>query len=168
MKINSWILPIVLAIIISGCSSSENEPTVDEPNFNDQSILDIAWDLRQFPAIDGSEKIVPAETKYQILLDSATQVLTGFVGCVNTLGSYQLTDSVLLAILGASDDQECITDIEEFGGNTAIIVGMLGTQPNGENYLPLMVNRQNDILTLTAADGRALVFERISELAQQM
>lgn len=159
---------IAFSILAAFACSSESERVdtndINESSTDSASIIAKAWNLKTYSTEDGNLLPVPVETVYQIFLNAGTDVMEGFIGCVNTFGSYALTDGSVSLTIGASDDEECITDTEEYATQTREIMRLMEPPDN----IPLMYNLENNVLKLVSPSGRSLEFEQIPRLQQQM
>jgi len=147
-------------LIVGLAACSADSPRDDSANTNIQSIVGVAWNLTAFTSSEGAVNSVAEETLYQIMLTDNSNSLRGFVGCVNTSGSYQLFDGSVSLDLGSSNDEACITDSAQFGAQTRDIILLFALSQT----IPLTYSIENNTLMLEASDGRLLRFEAIASL----
>lgn len=155
---------IAMASLLA-CSSENSTSDLNnssDPDISNGMIVGKAWNLTTYTSLDGVVNEVPMETLYQFFLFEEDNLLSGFIGCVNTAGSYQLFDGSVTLILGSSNDESCITDEAEHGAQTRDIVLLFFSSQD----VPLTYFVEDDELRLETPSGRFMEFEQISLLSQ--
>ena len=136
----------------------------------DVGLLGRPWQLSQYTAPDGTLQNVLPEAVFQFQLEPDSLRANAFDVCVDQNGSYELGDGfVVIRLDGPTDGIACSPDdfepVRQVDEARTILDG--DRDESGMIGVPLTYAVEGDTLTLSAADGRQLVFVEVDELEQQ-
>lgn len=137
------------------------DPAVTSNNTESTSILERRWNLVLYTGLDGNEsELIPSTAR---VFETRGDELIGSVNCNNSnSGTYQQNENSIILTFGPATEIDCGFEGDQFRDQERSLDDLFrGQGEDNTDSRELMIDLMGDTLTLTAADGRRLVFREI-------
>ena len=140
-------------------SQTDTESAPVEPE--SASILERRWNLVLYTSLDGNQSEPLPLTAREF--ETRGSELDGVVNCNGSSGgTYQLNENSVIFNFGPATEIDCGLDGDQFREQESSLQDLLSGQgESANNSRELMIDLVEDMLTLTAPNGRNLVFREI-------